>query len=68
MKCRSYGVSDVVVSSILKVNSFDIKQVIYKANNTLKCVCKLNDFFGMCNDLINENYLWKDGLHLKYEE
>ena len=27
----------------------------------------MNDFFHICNDLINENYLWKDGLHLTNE-
>ena len=25
------------------------------------------DFFQICNDLVNENYLWKDGHHLTNE-
>ena len=27
----------------------------------------INDFFYTCNDLVNENYLWKDSLHLTNE-
>ena len=28
---------------------------------------RLNDFFYICNDLVNENYFWKDGLQLTNE-
>ena len=67
MKCRSYGVSNIEVSSILKRSSFNINQVIYQVNNILKRLCRINDFSYICNDLVNENYLWKDGLHLTNE-
>ena len=63
-KFRSYGVSNIAVSSILKRNCFNINQVIYLVNNILKRLCKLNDFLYICNDLVNTLYLWKDGLYL----
>ena len=67
LKCRSYGVSNIAVSSILKRSSFNINQVIYQVNNILKRLCRINDFSYICNNLVNENYLWKDGLHLENE-
>ena len=67
LKCRSYGVSNIAVSSILKRSSFSINQVIYQENNILKLLCRINDFSDICNDLVNENYSWKDGLHLTNE-
>ena len=41
--------------------------MICQVNNILKRVCRINDFFYICNDLVNKNYLWKDGLHLTNE-
>ena len=67
LKCRSYGVSNLPVCSILKRSSFNINQVIYQVNNILKRLRMINDFCYICNDLANENYLWKDGLYLKNE-
>ena len=67
LKCRSYGVGNIAVSSILKGSSLNINQVIYQVNNILKCLCRTNDFSYVCNDLVNENYLWKDGLHMTNE-
>ena len=42
LKCRSYGVSNTEVSSILKRSSFNINQVIYQVNNVLKRSCRIN--------------------------
>ena len=67
LKCRSRGVSNIAVSSILKRSSFKINQVIYQLNNILKRLFSINDFSYICNDLVNENYLWKNGLHLTNE-
>ena len=61
LKCKSYGVSNVAVSSILKRNSFNINRVIYQVDNIVSYS------FYRCNDLVNENYLWEDGLHLTNE-
>ena len=36
LKCRSYGVSNIAVSSILKRSSFNTNQVTYQINNILK--------------------------------
>ena len=67
LKCRSYGVSNIAVSSILKRSSFNINQVIYQVNNILKRLFRINDFSNICNNLVNKNYLWKNGLHLANE-
>ena len=67
LKCKSYGKSNIAVSSILKINSFNIIQVIYRVNNISKRLCRRNDFFYICNGLVNENHLWKDVLHLTNE-
>ena len=67
LKCRSFGVSNIAVSSILKRNSFNINQVIYQVNNILKRLCRISDFCYICNNLVNEKYLWEDGLHLTNE-
>ena len=63
LKCRSYGLSNIAVFSILKRSIFNINQVIYQVNNILKRLCRINDFSYICNDLVNDNYLWKDGFH-----
>ena len=69
MKGRSCAVSNIVVSPILKRNRFNINQVIiYKINNILKRLFGWNDFFYICSDFVNENYLWKYGIHLTSEE
>ena len=44
LKCRSYGVSNIAISSILKRSSFNVSQVIYQVNNILKRLCGINDF------------------------
>ena len=67
LKCRSYRVINIAVSSILKRSSFNINQVIHQVNNILKSLYKINDFSYICNDLVNENYFWKDGLDLTSE-
>ena len=70
LKCRSYGVSNIAVSSILKRSSFNINQVICHVNNILKrLVYHVNNILKRLvnNNLVNEHYLWKDGLHLTNE-
>ena len=54
LKCRYCGFSNIVVSSILERNSFNINQVIYQVNNILKSLCTINDFFYIRKDLVNE--------------
>ena len=67
LKCKSNRKSNIAVSSILKRNTFNIIQVIYQVNNILKGLCRANDFFYICNGLVNENHLWKNVLHLTNE-
>ena len=54
--CRSYGVSNIAVSSILNRSSFNINQVIYQVNIILKRLCAINNFSYICYDLVNKNY------------
>ena len=44
LKCRSYVISNIAVSSIFLKKSFNINQVMYQVNNILKRLCRLNDF------------------------
>ena len=67
LKCRSYGISNIAVSSILKISGFNINQVIYQVNNILKPLCRINEFSNIYNNSGNENHLWKDALHLTNE-
>ena len=57
LKCRSYEVRIVAVSSIIKSNNFNINQVIYRVKNISKSFCRLNNFLDICDNLENENYL-----------
>ena len=50
--------SNIAISSISERNSFNINQVIYQLNNILKHLCRLNYFFYICNDLLNEHSSW----------
>ena len=63
LKFTSYAVSNIAVSFILKRSSFNINQGIYQVNNILKLLCRISDFSYICNYLVNEKYLWKEGLH-----
>ena len=66
LEYRSYGISNIAVSSILKRNNFNINHVMYEVNNILKRLSRFNNFFYICNDLVNENYLWKMKGYLSY--
>ena len=50
LKCRSYGVHNIAISSILVRSSIRLNQVISKVNNILKVLCATNGFNFICND------------------
>ena len=68
LKCRSYRVRYIAISSILVRSNIHLNQVISKANNILKVLCATNGFNFMCNDEIGTKMVWKDGLHLMIEQ
>ena len=55
------------LSSILVRSDPKIDQVIKKVNRLLQGLCKTNNFHFICNNAIDNTFLWKDGLHLTYE-
>ena len=63
LKCKSYGVRNIAISSILVRKSIRLN-LISKVNNILKVLCATNGFNFICNDKIGKEIVWKDGLHL----
>ena len=63
-KCKSYGVSNIAISSILVRKNNKINEVIKKVNNLLKTLCLEQGFTFICNGTIARAMLWHDGLHL----
>ena len=61
VKCKAYKVSNIARSDP------KISQVIKQVNRLLQGLCKTNNFYFICNNAIDNTFLWKDGLHLTYE-
>ena len=64
IKCKSYGVSRIVVSPILTINSAQLNQVIGKVNHPLKSLFVTNGFHYISDEMIDHRMLWKDGIYL----
>ena len=60
--CRSYGVTDVYVSSVIYNQQYQ-KRVI-DLNNLLSTKQLLNDFILIKHDNINVKHIWRDKIHL----
>ena len=67
VKCKAYKVSNTAISSILVRSDPKINQVIKQVNRLLQGLCKTNNFYFICNNAIDNTFLWKDGLHFTYE-
>ena len=65
--CEAYKVSNIAISSILVRSDPKINQVIKQVNRLLQGLCKTNNFYFICNNAIDNTFLWKDGLHLTCE-
>ena len=66
-KCKSYGVNNIPISSILIRKNHEVNEVIKKVNNSLTALCLEQDFTFICNSTIARAMLWRDGLHLTNE-
>ena len=53
LKCKSYGVRNIAISSILVRKSIRLN-LISKVNNILKVLCATNGFNFICNDKIGK--------------
>ena len=38
-----------------------------QVNRLIQGLCKTNNFYFICNNVTDNTFLWKDGLHLTYE-
>ena len=63
-KCLSYGVKEVIISSIFIKKPFKLTRIIRQVNDLSRDECKRNNFQFISNDYITREVLWRDGLHL----
>ena len=64
LRCRSNNISKVFISSIAyssKINTV----LMQRLNRALYDECRRNGFTFVDNDLVTENDLWVDGIHLQ---
>ena len=66
-KCKSYGVNNIAISSILVRKNHEVNEVIKKVNNLLRPLCLEQGFTFICNSTIAKTMLWHDGLHVTNE-
>ena len=63
-KCRSFGVNNIAISSILMKKNMSINKIIKKVNEEISSMCAANGFQFICNVMTDVSVIWKDGLHL----
>jgi len=62
--CKSFGVDDIFISSILPRKDVECKQLILEVNDALKNMCNFNGFKFISNNNINDSFLHGDDIHL----
>ena len=62
--CKEYGVSEVVVSSILPKRNIKLSKLIRQVNDILYDLCKMNNIYFLSNSNISRNFICDDGVHL----
>ena len=62
---KNNGVNEVFISSILVKKNPNLTAIVRRVNDMLRDLCEKNGFSFICNDVITNNYLWKDGVHLQ---
>ena len=67
VKCKAYKVVNIAISSILVKSNPKIDQVIKQVDRLLQGLCMTNNAYFICNNAIDNNFLWKDGLQLTYQ-
>ena len=68
LKYKYYGVGQTPVSSILSRSNNGLSKVIKQVNFSLRSLCKTYGFAFICNENIDRNRLWKDGIHFPNED
>ena len=63
-KCKSYGVEEVIFSSILVKKQIKLTKIIRQVNDALRAECVRNDFHFVDNNNVTREYLYTDGVHL----
>ena len=64
-KCLSYGVKEVIISSVLFIKKqFKLSKIFRQVNDFFRDECKRNKFSFINNDNITREVLWREGLHL----
>ena len=63
-KCKSFGVKEVIFSSILVKRQIKLTRLIRQVNDCLRMDCEKNGFHFVSNDNVSREHLWKDGVHL----
>ena len=66
LKCRTYGVQNILIGSVTTRKGAFIKKNCEALNNILEGLCKKHKFGFINNDLIKEEHLY-DGVHLNDE-
>ena len=63
--CKNNGVNEVFISAVLVKKNPNLTAIVRRVNDMLRDLCEKNGFSFICNDVITNNYLWKDGVHLQ---
>ena len=63
LKCKYYGVGQIDLLLVLARSNNDLNQVITQVNFSLR-LCKDYGFAFICNENLDRNRLWRDGIHL----
>ena len=66
-KCKSYGVNNIAIPSILIRKNHGVNSVTKKVINLLRTLCLEQGFTFICNSAVARAMLWRDGLHLTNE-
>ena len=64
VKCKSSGIRDIIISSIITRRDVDVESRRCHVNSLVKSMCEKNNFIFLSNENILRSHLWKDGLHL----
>ena len=67
VKSKAYKVSNIAISSLLVRSHPKINEVINQVNRLLQVLCKIKNLYFICNNAIDNTFLWKDGFYLTYE-
>ena len=62
--CKSFGVNDISISSVLPRKGISLNKIIDEINNLLKNMCEFNSFKFIFHKKIDLNMLCHDNLHL----